>query len=463
MVAIVIFIIGGILGIIYRHEKGIIFKEIEQRAFDITTVLAFNSVQAVLLDDYLVLQNLVDSISNRRSVIEAVVINNQGVVLVHNHTGERGKKYTDPKSIQAIRSTTPLISATTYKTRRILDVAVPVIISSQRKATARILFSLEEAYAAVQKIAYNISLIGILGILISILLAFFISKIVTHPMLGLLEATKKISQGHRDIQIEIQSYDEIGELAIAFNKMVKDISTLEKNIRQSEQLTAIGLAAASLAHKIKTPLTSIRTFIEMFPERYSDAQFREALQHHVLLQVDHLDKIISGLSKFSKERVLSPSRIDINYIIVNIKNILQERIQKSNIQITIQKEELPLIWADKEQLAEALLVIGENALEAMEDKGGLHIQTGLVKEDSSDTGDRYRKKVKITFTDTGSGIAPENLERIFEPFVSTKSKGMGLGLAICAKIIKKHNGTIQVKSEINKGTTFEIFLPVDEA
>ena len=460
ILTIVLFITGLTLTVIYYREKSIILDQVKQRALDITTLLAFNGVQAVVNNNYLELQSLVDGISNRKGVIETMVLDNEGNVLAHNYTSKRGQKYQDVRSKLVIQSQAIVNLIYKQNTNRILDVSVPVIILSHKKATARILFSLEEAYTSIYKTSMHIALIGFIGVIISIFLSYLLSRIITKPILRLVTATNKVSRGKWNIQIETKFHDEIGQLAVAFNKMVKDIMALEENIRQSERLTAIGLAAASLAHKIKTPLTSIRTFIEMFPERYSDAQFRELFQYHVSLEVGHLNEIMNELSRFSRERALSPSKIDINYLILNIQNILQERIQKTDIKITIQKDELLLIWADKEQLTEAFLVIGENALEAMVNKGQLLIQTELIKGDSNDTDDR--NKVKITFSDTGSGIAPVNLERIFEPFISTKSKGMGIGLAICADIIRKHGGTIQVKSELNKGTTFEIFLPVVE-
>ncbi len=456
MIVLVVVIVVLILFIIYHQERNVILQQVEQRASDIAVVLAFNSVQATILDDYLVLQNLVDSISERDGVIEAMVLNDQGIVLVHNHTGERGKKYLDHNSKLAVASLSPLTSRFDYQQKRILDVAIPVMVASEKRATARIFFSLEKAYASVRNMAIKILIIGAISIIVSVLLSSIIAKIVTKPIQELSEAINKISRGYRDIQLEIRSHDETGKLAIVFNEMVKEILCLEENIRRSERLAAIGLAAASLAHKIKTPITSIRTFAEMLPGRYVNGKFRKTFQYHVLLQVNYLDHIMTELSNFSKERKFSLSRINVNEIISYICLILEKRVEKTYISITSEVQDVPLIWADKEQLTEAFLIIGENAIEAMSERGQLSIRTQsqMAQSGSSD------ENVKIIFTDSGKGIAADFQKKIFEPFYSTKTKGMGLGLAICANIIEKHYGSIQVQSEVNQGTIFEILLPV---
>ncbi len=389
-----------------------------------------------------------------------MVFNRQGMVLVHNYTKERGKKYHDPNSNQAIQSATPLVLHTDYDGKKILDVAVPVIVSSQKQATARIFFSLDQAYTAVRQTAYNILLIGLLGVIISILLALLLSKIVTGPILDIFKATKKIGQGQRDVRIEIQSDDETGQLAQSFNKMVEDISALEDSIRRSERLAALGMATASLAHKIKTPITSIQTFSEMLPSRYTDARFRTTFQQQVVLEVSHLNQIINELSNYSRERKFSHTETDINHTISNLVSILKDRIKNSEIQIVTQLEKLPLIWADRNQLLEALLIIGENAIEALNQKGQLIIETKLIKGNEQRLRKGFVNEILIIFSDTGKGIAGEHLKKIFEPFFSTKPNSMGLGLAISAKIIEQHQGRIKVQSELGKGTTFEVFLPI---
>ncbi|MBN2007800.1 HAMP domain-containing protein [candidate division KSB1 bacterium] len=460
IVSLITMIVIGILRSVYSHEKNIILSEAEVRASDITTMLAFNSVQAILLDDYLTLQNLIDSISNRKGVLEAMLFNNDGLILAHNHTGKRGTIINDSDSKQAITSQSPLYIHRNYKGKRILDISYPVFVASKKEATARILFSIEESYQAIQKSMNYILIIGLTGLFISVLLVYMVTHVLTNSLLELLEALKRAGAGQRNIQIPINSSDEIGELRAAFNKMIADIDILENNIRTTERITAFGLMGASLAHRIKTPFTSIQTFVELLPEKYDDPKFRMTFQKHVLQQINNLSNVITELSNFSQKKTLSQSMTDINQTVMNVAKTLQQKIRNSDIELDTQLDPLPLTMVDEKQLTEAFLIIGENAIEAMGGNGRLTIRTLQNSTDSfgSETNNRF---FCVTFSDTGNGIPTENQEKIFDPFYTTKTKGMGLGLAICDKIIKRHHGTIHIQSEPGKGTTFNITLPIN--
>jgi two-component system NtrC family sensor kinase len=226
----------------------------------------------------------------------------------------------------------------------------------------------------------------------------------------------------------------------------------QKKLIQSEKMASLGQLAAGVAHELNNPLGTITLFGRMLQ---SDLACNENWKNDITLIVQEAEraaKIVKDLLSFSRETKLKPGIVNINNIIEEALSLVTKRSLFQNIEV--QREMNPLLpatFADPDLLMQVFLNIILNGAQAMEGQGVLLIKSLSVHED---------KELLIHIEDTGTGIAKEHLPRLFDPFFTTKEKGTGLGLALAYGIISKHKGSIQVESELGKGTKFFIHLPV---
>ncbi len=227
---------------------------------------------------------------------------------------------------------------------------------------------------------------------------------------------------------------------------------LYKEKVHTERLASIGMMAATFAHEIRNPLTSLKTFAQLMPEKYNDAEFRDTFSQIVIGEIEKINGLIEGLLDFSSMKK-SPG---INNF--NITDLINETVDYVKAKLEFEKREIMFeknygndeikMSGDAERLKDAFVNIINNGCQAMN-------AGGVLKVDMNPNG----RNVDIMITDTGEGIPQEDIDKIFDPFVTTKEMGVGLGLAISRKIIEDHSGGIKVKSKLLKGTTFTISLP----
>ncbi len=231
---------------------------------------------------------------------------------------------------------------------------------------------------------------------------------------------------------------------------VTEMKMMEEQIAHSEKLASIGRLAAGIAHEIGNPMTSIFSFVQILREEEDDPFKKESLDT-IYFHVNRVSGILKQLSGFSKMPAGDTRECNINEIIETSVNLIQYDKKAKSITMTKHLDpNLPTVMADGNQLSQVFVNLILNAVDAMPEGGELTIST--------ETRDH---KVVISFRDTGVGIKNEDKAKIFDPFYTTKEKGTGLGLAVSYNIIKKMNGTITVDSEIGKGTTFTITLPIN--
>ncbi len=241
----------------------------------------------------------------------------------------------------------------------------------------------------------------------------------------------------------------IGYVFIA--KDITERKKLEYEILQSEKLAAIGQLAAGMAHEINNPLFVISGRSEMaLGQEGLTPDLKEALSI-IYAQADRIRKLVDQLLKFSRKTPPKSEVININDTIEAVLPLLSyHKLPAARVDIEKDLAKEPLfIKGDANQLQEVFLNLCLNAHQSMPEGGRLNIKTSSL----------YKRFVEIKISDTGQGIPQENLKNIFMPFFSTKKEGTGLGLSICYNIIKNHNGTIEVESQVNHGTTFAIKLP----
>ncbi len=368
---LVIAIIGVVLSLLYSQQKAAIWAEVRERAIDLATILAFAGVRASLENDYLVLQELVDSISNREDVEQVMVLSPEGKVLVHNYTGERGKIYQGHPRRSADGSNDPVVVTNKVNDENFLDVTTPIILAGEPKAYSRVILSLKTADLAIRKMWRDIVLLGLLSGIIALLLAAFLSGLVIKPLQRLYREAQQIRRGSREIQIEVTAQDEIGTLQQALKTMVEEV-------RLRSRLAALGVTMANLSHEIKTPLAAITKYLTDAAGKNGEAESHTAKHAKVLGEVNRLNDLVKNLLMFSQNRRLVLSRTNINDLMDQALFILETPIKERRIAVTLKLETLPAFAADKNLLQSVFVNLISNAIEAMARDGALLIQTRFV-------------------------------------------------------------------------------------
>jgi len=311
----------------------------------------------------------------------------------------------------------------------------------------------DEAYLFSQVMKIQSWIIIIFSELGAILVSIFMGKALARPIKNLAGKIKSVAAGDLDHKIKIKMRDDIGELIRSFNEMTKKL----KRARDRERLSAIGEAVAWITHELKNSLISIKTFVQLFPIRHKDEKFVDKFSRLVPQEINRLERMFKELSDFSSHSDLKITQANIKEIVDSILEIMKDDFitKKIDIQYNPQNNSFHL-EADAERLKQVFMNLIINSINAMPEGGSLTISIDLVNSESLNQPAHIEVKIK----DTGRGMSREDLERIFEPFRTTKNGGMGLGLTISQKIIKQHNGDIYVESEIDRGTTFVVKLPI---
>jgi len=317
----------------------------------------------------------------------------------------------------------------------------------------------------------------------------FIRRVVDHPLKDLQAGTHKLADGDLGYQIELHSQDQIGDLAASFNIMSLQLRqaneeivcwarNLEERVKEKtaelrrahnevlhvETMASVGKMAAVVAHEINNPLSGILTYSKLLRRWVENGQASEEKRDEALQCLDLISsesrrcgELVRNLLTFSRQSPMNIQPTDINRVVGQCTMLLRHNLEIAAIELhTHLADNLPLLSCDPSQIEQVLLAVIVNAADAMPKGGNLWIDSCLSAEGT---------QVVLTVRDDGSGIPPEVLPNIFEPFVTTKENGhgTGLGLAVSRSIIERHSGRISLASELGKGTTVSITLPVPGA
>jgi two-component system, NtrC family, sensor kinase len=247
-------------------------------------------------------------------------------------------------------------------------------------------------------------------------------------------------------------------IAIENARLYENLKHSQDTLRRADRLSSLGLLTAGLAHEIRNPLVAIRTFTQLLPERYDDADFREGFQGLALKEVDRICGLINDLLSFARPSRPNVAEENMNDVVDGIARILETEAKEKAVEIKRDFAlNLPRVWIDREQMKQVFMNLILNAIQAMGEGGSIFISTRLTS--GNDPGHRGQF-VQVEVRDTGVGIPPENIDHIFDPFFTSKEEGSGLGLSISHQIVQEHGGYVAVESKVGVGTTFFINLPI---
>jgi len=242
---------------------------------------------------------------------------------------------------------------------------------------------------------------------------------------------------------------------------ISNITNLRMQIERMDRLATMGELSAGIAHEIRNPLAGIKSSAQVIEDSFSPGDFRAQLASRIVKEIDRSNELLKRFFNFARPSRPKQDFHNIEMIVDGVYLLMAPRFKKKNI--TFNKnfaEDLPQVYVDESQIEQVILNLFLNAVDAMPSGGKLSVTTGKHKISASRNQSPNGAAVYIRITDTGNGIAPDKQEKIFNPFYTTKSDGVGLGLSISTRLLEENGGNIEVKSELKKGSEFQIYLPV---
>jgi signal transduction histidine kinase len=286
-----------------------------------------------------------------------------------------------------------------------------------------------------------------------------IPLISKEQLIGMINLGYKFTKdiySHEDVEL-LSTLANQTAIAVENARLYQDLKRSKSYIRRADRLASLGTLTAGLAHEIRNPLVAIKTLTQLLPERLDDEEFRSQFLKIASGEVDRISSLVNELLDFARPSNPRWELEDINTILDGMILLISTETKKKLINITKNyASNLPHVQIDREQIKQVFLNILLNAIDATSENGKITVKTrSFMKPD----GEPY---VQIEFTDTGCGIPREHLEDIFNPFFTTKTTGNGLGLSISNQIIQDHKGYIDVESQLEKGSSFFVNLPVHQ-
>jgi len=446
----------------YSQHK--LVEEIQDSSTAVSEILQ-KSVMDLTSEGEEINSNLADYISEarRKGIDEINIIDPQGEIIDSTDPKKIGKqrdlkKLNKEKGLKAVPGAKEVrgITGTMVKPFKLV---VPVIIGDEQLGFVEINLLLDNIREIqhenfVRRLAATCTIFAT-----GICLIIFLARRYTEPIHRLAEGVKKVSGGDLSVNFPVETSDEIGELAESFNEMVEKLrerESLEKRLYEAEHLSRVGQLASGIAHEIRNPLNYISLASdhlksEILPacgERHAEA---EELLDKIKEEVRRANYMVLNFMNYGRPLKIRPSEVSYSELLGKALPVMHDKLVEQ--QITLQLDvapDLPPMFVDPELLRNCLFNFITNAGQSM--PGGGIVTLGASYDAADGT-------FRLTFADQGNGIRQEDLDKIFQPYFTTKEAGIGLGLAITERIVREHGGTIVVASVIGQGTTFTVTLP----
>ena len=312
-----------------------------------------------------------------------------------------------------------------------------------------------EAFAFSKKMKMQFLILIALSILATGIISFFLAYYIRQPVRNILEGARRIAKGDFSHPFRIRRKNEMDKLLFSFNQMMHKLSKAQAD----EKLSIIGRASTEIAHELKNSLQLIDTFIKLLPQRQGDKKFIKELSDTVPRELDAWNESLCNMMDYSKKVQFPMKKLNVNDMIKDVLLLVKLKARQVGVHCEEHLEDnIPMIMGNKEKLKQVVLNIVTNALEATTHDGHISITTKSV--DFSE--ENNSRRIEIEVANSGERINKENLNKIFEPFYTTKSGGLGLGLSISREIINHHHGSIKAKNGLGKKISFIVQLPTSQ-
>ncbi|NJD39395.1 MAG: HAMP domain-containing protein [Geobacter sp.] len=401
--------------------------------------------------------------ARQKGINEINIINSDGEIIDSTNPDKIGK-IKDVKKLETGVKTAPRkAEGASILSQRPYDVVVPVIVGDEHLGYVQVNMLLDNIQN-IQRSNFIKRLVATAMVFtVGIAFTIYLARRYTAPIHRLAEDFKKVSAGDLTVTFPVESKDEIGELAAAFNEMVEKLrerEALEKRLYEAEHLSRVGQLASGIAHEIRNPLNYISLAIDHLraemnancPER--SAQMTDVADK-IREEVRRANYMVVNFMNYGRPLKVRKSQVDYRDLLERTLPVVQAKLTEQGAVVETQIEaNLPPLWLDPELMRNCITNFLTNGAQAM--PAGGTITLGAVMDPERDGW------ATLTFADQGVGIAEDDLEKIFQPYFTTKDLGIGLGLAITERIIKAHGGEITVASSPGNGTVFTVRLPMEE-
>jgi len=430
---------------IFYFQKQLLLKQVEDKAISLTRTLAYTSLNAILQDNYLVLQSLIDSMIDEPDIISIAILDTSGRVIASSAPEERGELLSDHLTLNAL-SAGEIILQKEFSTpgREVWDTAVPIFQLNQRIATARMSYSLEDPFTGLIR---SILVIGVVTVALSLVLAYRFSRSISRPIRETVQLAAEYGRGNLEASIQMDRQDEIGELVNSLNKLSTELKTLIEEKIANENLVMMGEFASYIIHDLKNPLSGIHLLADGLYRKIPDESPHKKYSTEILLAAQKLHDFVERTLDLSRWNKPNLKPLQVNEVVRQVINEIAMTLISVNLSLD---QQMPVIRADVQLLLMAVRNLFINAVESISGPGEITVTTRWENQ-----------QVMIEISDSGSGIPADRLKTIFRPFFSMKKQGHGLGLAMVRKVMILHQGKVQVKSTVGIGSIFTLSFPGD--
>lgn len=501
---------------VVQFQREHLQAEVAKHVVQISELTVKSTRYAMLLDEHDLADKIIQDIGRQKGIERIRVVNKDGVIRLSSRIEEVGQmvRQEDEPCVNCHKTSKPLAKVPddqrwkVYETpdgKRVLGAMQPILnehtCSSdschEHRADQTVLglvdvsYSLDELDRSI-KLHSSYILGSALGVvlLVAASVGLLLQRMIYLPLKDLESGAKTISSGDLNHSIPVRSDDDFGRLAISFNQMtsalkgsrseIEDlVQTLESKVEeksqalqvaqaevaQGEKLAAIGQLASGIAHELNSPLTGILTFASLLRKKMKEGSQDAEDLDLVIRETKRCASIIKRLLDFAREKVPLKGRFNLNHLIEDTVRLIDRPASLQHVEIITDLDAgLPDIWGDADLIKQVLLNVLVNAEQSITGAGTVVVETRkCLPKASSGTDVEPQSMVEIAVKDTGCGIPEANMQRIFDPFFTSKEvgKGTGLGLSVSHGIVKSHGGEIKVESRVGTGSTFRIYLPID--
>lgn len=394
--------------------------------------------------------------ARQKGVNEINIINTEGEIIDSSDPEKIGKKR-ELKKIEKGLKAAPGKRGLGISSQKAYNLVVPVIVGDEQLGYVEIDLLLDNIKEIqhdnfVRRLVATCVIFGL-----GMILIIFLARRYTHPIQRLVLKVRKVAAGDLSVTVPVESSDEIGELAQSFNEMVEQLrerKNLEERLHEAEHLSRVGQLASGIAHEIRNPLNYISLAIDHLkdevecscPEKRAEV---EKIAATIKEEVRKANYMVLNFMNYGRPLKLRRAAVAYSELVNRALTVLKDKLKELGVVVKTEiPADLPLLYCDQELMRNCMFNFITNGAQSMPEGGEITLGASFA-------GGSFR----LTFADRGAGIPPDDLEKIFQPYFTTKEAGIGLGLAITDRIIREHGGEIVAESQPGTGTIITVILP----